>query len=161
MHKLYILVLTVAFVTAVRSANSPAWMEVPKEIQVLRLPWISKSMTHAMCAKHFPDLAAKYSSTIPAHQAEVRRAEAMVRKDAADQGANGQRYLAAYMKEAQQTLDRTIKEAASVPPPTEMECQSVLSVVARADNLFNMWRFFARQMQEQESSAARSRKGVN
>ena len=161
MHKLYIPILTFALVAVVHSANSPAWMDVPKDIQILRLPWISKSMTQAMCAQHFPQLAAKYSSAVTAHQAEVRKAEAMVRKDAAEQGADGQRYLAAYIKETQQIIDRTLKEAATAPPPTEMECQSALSVVARADNLFKMWRFFARQMQEKEASSPRVEKGVN
>jgi len=161
MHKVLTLVLIVAFAAGARSANSPTWMQVPKDIEIFRLPWISKSLSQAMCAEHYPELAAKNSSAVSTTQAEIKKAEAMVRKDVAGRGADGQRYLAAYLKETQAELDQMLKAAANIPPPSETECQSLVRLVSRADNLFGIWVLFARHMQEQESNVSRTPKSVN
>lgn len=127
---------------------------IPSDVAVFKAHWMISAFAQQLCSKHFPDLASVMAAGTEKYQRAIRRAEALVRTDAAEQGAMGGQYLADFIAQGQSSVDE-VTEASIVdaPQPDRESCQVMAQVVPTEQFFLGEWQEYVRRRRLNQEEA--------
>jgi hypothetical protein len=105
------------------------------------------------CSERYPTLMAAAQESVAANQVQIRKAETMIRDDAASRGADGERYLKAYMAQADDTIAHLDDMDLSKISSTLEECTAAVKAPTTAEGLFQAWILLANYIQRMDRQA--------
>ena len=127
--------------------------QAPAEVKVFQLQWVISELTKQACSKSFPKHTEIFELGAVLKQREVEEADKLVRKDAAERGDKGARYLAQFIDQWTQEMQRALPElVGGLESEINLEvCVTMMQLNPPRQTLVASWRTYVRENEKYEA----------